>query len=341
MATVQLSDVYNPLVFAKLEQEKQIELNAFLNSGVMSIDGRVNDLASVGGDTGELPFYVPLTIDEPNYSNDNPAASSTPAKISNAKQRYRLASVNKSWAAMDLSRELALADPVDAITTRIAQYFATNTERRVIESVRGLLKDNIANDSSDMIFDISAIVDTAATDANLVDRDAIIDARQTMGDHRTVLGVMAAHSKVISRLEKIDALNFTREKLSDTDIEIKYYAGMRVVEDDSLSGITYGTTPANTYYDTILFGMDAFGYGNGRVLNPSEIDRDPASGNGGGQTIIYSRKAEIIHPYGFDFTSSSVAGQSATYAELATAANWNRVYVNRKNVNIAVLRSNG
>lgn len=340
MATVQLSDVYNPLVFAQAEQEAQIELNRFINSGVAVGDPRIDGMASTGGNIGELPFYNPLTINEPNYSSDDDGVNSTPDNISSQKMIYRLASQNKSWSAMDLSRELALADPVQAITNRIGQYWATINERRIIHSFRGVAADNIANDSSDMVFDISAAVDTVTDDTNLVDRDAIIDTLQTAGDHSSNMRVMVAHSKVVSRLKKLDAENFTTEKLSDTGMEITRYGELTVITDDSLAGITYGTTPVNTYYDTLFFAVGAVGLGFGRVETPSEIDRDPSSGNGGGQSIIYSRRADILHPYGMRFTSASVAGQSATWAELATTANWDRVF-NRKNVPVAVLRSNG
>ena len=74
------------------------------------------------------------------------------------------------------------------------------------------------------------------------------------------------------------------------------------------------------------------------VNTPSELDRKPENGNGGGESLIYSRRADIIHPLGFEFTSSSVAGESANLAELATAANWNRVW-ERKNVPLAFLQN--
>lgn len=340
MATVQLADIYNPLVFAQAEQEAQIELNRFISSGVSVRDPRIDNMASVGGNIGELPYYNPLTINEPNYSTDNPAVTSTPDNLSSSKMIYRLASQNKSWSSMDLSRELATADPVQAIANRIGQYWASINERRVIYSMRGVAADNIANDSSDMVFDISVAIDTGTTDANLVDRDAIIDALQTAGDHSSNMRVMAAHSKVISRLKKLDAANFTTEKLSNTNMEITRYGELVVITDDSLAGITYGTTPVNTYYDTLFFAVGAVGSGEGRVMVPSEMDRNPDVGNGGGESIIYSRRADILHPYGMQFTSASVAGQSASWAELATAANWDRVY-DRKNVPVAILRSNG
>ena len=93
-------------------------------------------------------------------------------------------------------------------------------------------------------------------------------------------------------------------------------------------------------YTTVIFGNGAVVSGMGRTSNPSELDRAPEKGNGGGQSDLYSRRADIIHPLGFEFTSSSVAGQSATLAELATAANWSRVW-ERKNVPLCFLQTNG
>ena len=338
MATVQLSDVYNPLVFAASAQEKQIELNRFIMSGVLVMDETINSMASVGGNIGELPFFKPLGTEEPNYSNDDPNAASTPKNITSSKMIYRLASQNQSWSVMDISRELGLADPVGAITGRIGQYWATNNERRVIESVRGLVADNIDNDGGDMVVDISVAVDTTPTDANRIDADAVIDTVQTLGDHGEMVTAIAMHSVVYRRLQKLNLIDFIPNARGE--INIPTYQGKTVIVDDSLSGTTYGTSPANTYYDTILFGQGQFAGGEGAVNVPSEFLRKPDAGNGGGEERLYSRRSDIIHPAGYQFLSASVAGQSATQAELALAANWDRVY-NRKNVSLAVLRTNG
>lgn len=337
MATVQLSDIYNPLVFNAAVQEKQIELNRFINSGVAVVDPQLTSMASVGGNIGEMPFYKPLGTEEPNYSSDDPDVLSTPAKITSAKMIYRLAAQNKSWSTMDLARELALEDPMGAITGRIAQYWATNNEKRIIQSVRGLIEDNVANDSGDMLHDISVAAEGTVTDANRVSADAIIDTVQTMGDHGEMLSAIAMHSVVYRKLQKLNLIDFIPDARGEVNIPV--YQGKTVIVDDSLVGVNYGTTTVNVYYYTILFGAGEFRLGEGQPTNPSAIQRVEAAGNGGGQDIIYSRRSDIIHPLGFQFTSASVAADSATQAELATAANWNRVY-ERKNVSLAVLKSN-
>jgi hypothetical protein len=336
MATVQLADVYEPLTFNQAVQESAIELNAFYQSGVLAADGVINQMADVGGTIGELPFYLGLTNDEPNYSNDNPAATSTPAKVASGKQIFRKAMMNKSWSTMDLARELALSDPLAAITNRVGHYWSTMLNRRVIQTAMGVLGDNAANDSGDMVYSIATDDAGAVTVAEQISADAVIQAAGTLGDHAGKLSVIAMHSVVYQRLQSQNLIDFIQPSV--TSVSIPTYLGYRVVVDDSMPAIA-GVNRIT--YTTVLFSTGAFAYGMGTPTVPSEIERKPDTGNGGGQEILYSRRTDIIHPYGFEFTSSSVAGQSPTEAELATTANWDRVYAERKNIGMAFLQTNG
>lgn len=336
MATAQLQDVYVPLVFNAAVDEAAIEKNAFLQSGVMTTNPVISNMATVGGNIGELPFFSPLaTAGEPDYTDDDPSHLATPANIGDAKMIFRLASMHKSWSTMDLARELGLKDPLAAITQKIGGWWATQVEKRVIATAMGVLADNDANDSDDMLKKIATDGAGAITDAELISAEAVIDAAQTMGDHKDALSVIAMHSVPYTRLQKLNLIDYIPNARGE--VNIPTYLGYRVVVDDSLPA-TAGSNRVT--YTTILFAAGAIENGKGNIMVPSEMDRVPAAGYGGGQDIIHTRRAEIIHPYGFSFLSASVAAQSATLAELATAANWNRV-VSRKNVGIAFLQTNG
>tara|TARA_R110000744_G_scaffold266922_1_gene380892 strand:+ start:699 stop:1706 length:1008 start_codon:yes stop_codon:yes gene_type:complete len=335
MAEVRIADIYNPLVFSAADQEAQIELNNFIASGVMVEDPRLTAMASVGGNIGELPFFKPLGTEEPNYSNDVTGDTSTPSKITTAVMKYRLVSQNKSWSTMDIAADLALADPVLAITNRTGGYWATTNERRLIQSTMGILNDNVANDSSDMVVNIATDGAGAITAAELISNDAILDAQQTAGDHQAGFSAIAMHSVVYSRLRKQQLITFIRD--ADNNTLFSMYGNLRVIVDDSLSAVAGSN---RVTYTTVIFGSGAVVSGFGKTKVPSELYRDPSKGNGGGQETLYSRRADIIHPLGFEFGSASVAGQSATLAELATAANWSRVW-ERKNVPLCFLQTNG
>jgi hypothetical protein len=336
MATTRLAQIYNPLTFGRRAQLAQIALNRFLACGIIAADPEMQAQIASGGNIGELTQFNALPTAEPNYSSDDPDVKSTPKNISGLKMRFRGANMNESWSTMDLARELALQDPMGAITNRVGAYWATNSEQRLIYSCRGIMADNIANDAGDMVVDISN------DDAGAVDLDAeaiggahVIDVLQTLGDRSFSIGTMAMHSVPFSKLQKDKLIEYVQ--IDGVDIRIPTYLGKRVVVDDSLPAIA-GVN--RTKYTTILFGGAVFGSASGKVLVPSEMKRDPDAGNGGGQDTIFSRDHSFLHPHGWDFTSASVAGQSATRAELATAANWDRK-VDRKLVPIAFLVTNG
>lgn len=336
MATVQIADIYEPVPFNSAVDESAIELNRFVQSGVLMTDPVVMEAANQGGSIGELPFYNPLDVSgEPNYTTDNPATLSVPDKITSGRQIYRKAFLHNSWSTMDLARELSLKDPFGAITSKIGQYWATQTQKRIIATAMGILADNIANDGADMRYSIATDDVAAVSDAERISAEAVILATDTMGDHKEGLAVIAMHSVIYSRLQRQNLISFIPNARGE--INIPTYLGKIVVVDDGLPAIA-GTNRIT--YTTILFARGAIAFGPGSPMVPSELERVPGSGNGGGQTVIHSRRTDLIHPHGTQFLSASVAGQSATLAELNAAANWDRV-VQRKNMGIAFLQTNG
>jgi hypothetical protein len=345
MAEVRLVDIYEPTAFNAAAQEAAIELNALLSSGILVRDPRIDTMVEVGGMVGELPNFNPLTNDEPDYTTDDPGVDSTPAKIDSATQIYRLANQHKSWSTMDLARQLALADPLGAITNRIGLYWATNTQQRVISSALGVMADNITNDAADMVIDVPTLETGASPSADkLIHADAVIDAVATLGDHAGKIKAIGLHSVVYTTLQKLNLIAYIPDARGE--VNIPTYLGLRVLVDDSLpvrAGVTSGFV-----YTSILFGEGAFGYGTTAPLTASELERNEAAGNGGGQDILHSRFNEIVHPQGFAYNSATAGaagallqGISASRAHLVDGPKWDRVYTERKNIPLAFLRTNG
>jgi hypothetical protein len=338
MAVVDITNIYNPKTFARRAQEEQIKLNRFLASGIAVSDGALQAQIAQGGDLGELTNFGALTTGEPNYSNDDPTKLSTPANITSGTQSFRVYHRNKSWSTMDLARELALQDPVGAITGRIGRYWATDDEQRILGSLLGILADNVANDNGDMLIDVATDSSASVTDNERIGGERVIDALQTLGDHKNSITTMAIHSAIHARLQKQQLIDYIRD--ADNNIMFETYMGKRLIVDDSLPAVAGSN---RITYTCILFAPGVVATANGRVLVPSEIDRVASSGTGGGQDIIYSRIANVWHPVGFSFLSDTMTTvgnkKHATYAQLQLADNWNRVF-QRKNIPIAFIQVN-
>ena len=342
-----LANIIDVTVFQDLPPEDYPEKTALFQSGVVTRNALLDQLANAPGKTAELPYWKDLdpTVEQ-NYSNDNPADLAVPLQIVQDEQIARKAFMNQGWTESDLAAELATAgNAMRRIRARIDTYWARRWQRRVVNTAVGVMLANVAQDSGDMVHDISIQDGDAATDANLFSRSAMVSAAFTMGDQFDGIGTIVVHSVVAQRMIDNDDIVYVPD--SQGNLTIPTFLGKRVVIDDGAPVIA-GTTSGFRYV-SMLFGQAAFGYGEGSPEVPTEVEREAAGGNGGGIETLWSRKTWLIHPLGHKFTSNTVTGPaspknpaniSPTDANLRLAANWDRLY-HRKNVPLAFLVTNG
>ncbi len=336
MATVQLSDIIDVTVFQDLPAVNSPEKTAFFESGVVTRNPLLDSLANQPGKVAELPFWKDLDGSvEVNYSSDNPASSATPQKVSQGEQIARKAFVNQGWSTTNLASELAMgADAMSHIRSRTDTYFQRQWQRRLVAATNGVLADNVANDSNDMVIDIASESISGQSATTRFNVDAFIDAAGTMGDASESIQSIAVHSMVRDRMLKNNEIEFIPD--SQGQLTIPTYKGKRVIVDDGMPVIA-GSTDGYKYVSA-LYGEGAFGYGVGSPTRPVEVESDAAAGDGAGIETLWLRNTWILHPFGFQQTSTP-SGDSFTQTELATAAVWDRV-VDRKNVPMAFIISN-
>ncbi len=241
----------------------------------------------------------------------------------------------ESFGLSNITQIISGANGAGVLSEQIGSMWANHYQTVALEQIKGLVADNVANNASDMVVNkYSDIASPLA--ANLISADAVIDARHTMGDSRSALNVIVLHSKVRKQLEKDEPNNFI--PASATDIGFDTYLGMVILEDD---GMTVAAGSNSDEYTTILLGSGVFQYASFNGWRQLEWDRDITSGNGMGEDFLVTRSRFILHPQGFSF---DVAGQNPadfpTDAQYATAANWSRTVASRKQIKLAVLKTN-
>lgn len=336
MATTRLSDIIDATVFQDLPPVDGPEKTAFFESGLVTRNTLLDSVASREGKVVELPFWNDLDGSiEVNYSNDNPATIATPQKITQGEQIARKAFVNQGWQAADLVSEIAMgAKAMDVIRAKTDRYFARQWQRRLVASVRGVLADNVANDSSDMVHDVASESVAGQSATTRFSQDNFIEAAFTLGDSVDGVTAIAVHSAVAKQITKLNGAEDVRD--SEGNLLYRAYLGRRIIVDDGLPVIA-GTTDGFKYV-SVMFGPGAFGYGVGSPDTPVEVEREAAQGNGGGIETLWVRNTWILHPFGFQATGTP-AGLSFTNAELALAASFDRV-LERKLVPLAFLITN-
>lgn len=326
MPATKISNVIVPEVFNPYVVEKTAELASFYLGGIISTDAQLNALASNGGKLINMPFWKDLTGDDEVLSD---SASLTVNAVTSAQDVAGLLMRGKAWGVNDLAVALSGdRDVMGKIGNLVADYWARSYQTVLINSLGGVIADNVANDASDMTINVAL---ETLVGAIKFDGDLFVDGQATFGDAIGMLTGIGMHSDTYNYLKKTDMISF--EKQSNGATEIYTYRGLRIVVSDKLPKVA-GTT-SGYKYTTYLFGTGAFGLGQGSAPVPTETDRDSLAG----EDILITRNHFIMHPRGVAFANASVVGSSPTNAELALAANWNRVY-ERKNVRIAAVVHN-
>lgn len=339
MPRTALSDVFIPETFASYQIEDSILKSAFITSGIMVNNGEMNDLANNSGYITTMPFWNRIDSSiEPNYSNDVYTDIAEPQKVTAAEQIARIADLNEGFSAADLVDALSGKDPLKMVASTIDEYWVEQLQRRVLAAAIGLYNDNVAANAGDMVVDVSS-ANMVVADTNRFNAETMVNATLTLGDSMRKITGMAVHSVVYGKMIKDDLIEFVAD--SQGKLTIPTYMGKVVVVDDGMPIIGGDGSAVAFKYLSVLFGRGAFGYGRGNPKVPSEFEREPARGNGGGFETLWSRKRWVIHPFGYKFNSTTITGPglSPTWADLKLAANWERV-LNRKNVPLAFLVTN-
>lgn len=339
MATTRLTDVIVPEVFFQYIIKRTKETSAILNSGILRADANLSSFLSGGGRTANVPFWKDLEDNGSNIGSDDPAELAVPDKITAGKDIAARQVRTKSWSSMRLSGVLAGDDPMKAIGNLVGDWWARNLQGILVSTLHGVYTDNVAANSGDMVNNISVTSGSPAP-ANLISAEAILDTKQTMGDAAEDLNTLIMHSAIYTRLQKQNLIDF----IPDARGEVRFptYLGYRVVVSDRVKVINNGGGNPSGYV-TYLLGNDALAF-NEQPMTTSpnvEVERKPDQGNGVGGDILYTRRQFVMHPYGIAWQDASVAKEFPTNAELESAANWARVYPERKQIPISFLITNG
>lgn len=338
MALVQLSDIIVPTIFNDIPAVNSPEKTALFESGIVTQSPYFNSLAGMEGWLRELPFWNDLTAtDAPNIATDATTDVASPKKVAQDEQIARKVILTQGWSTADLTAQINMgADPMTHIRSRVDRYWDRQWQRRLIATANGVLADNVANDSGDMVNDIAIEDGDNAVAANLFSRSAFTASAFTLGDMFNDIQAIAVHSVVMNRMVDNDDIDYIPDSLGR--LTIPTFMGRRVIVDDSMPVVAGSTSGYK--YTSILWGAGAFAYGEAGLPNGAEVEREAAQGNGMGVETLWTRKQWILHPAGFKVAATPAAAAGFTVAELAAAATWDRVVV-RKNVPMAFLITNG
>jgi len=294
-----INDIIEPEVFAAYVREEIAARSALISSGIVTQDRRLNRLVAGGGRTINMPFWRRIGGDSEILSDLSPL---TPDKIDVDKDIATMHFRGKAWGASELASAIAGDSAVEAISSKVADWWTKEEQKILIATLRGVFN---APSMSTHVADRSGFA---------LDAEMTLDAKQLLGDSSNQLMAIFMHSKTFTHLQKENLIDFIPDARGE--IALNHYLGYRVIVDDTMP------VDGNTY-STYLMANGVIGRGDGEPVDFTTVEtsRDSLLGE---DYLIY-RRAFVLHPLGVSWIGQAT-GTTPSNIELMDGNNWQKVY---------------
>lgn len=316
-----------PELFLSYQQEINQNKSGFFRSGIIAMNDAVSSEFAKGGRTITIPHFNDLSGASEILSD---VTGLTAAVIGGNTQIGVRSLRGRAWQSSDLAAELAGDDPMLAIARRTGEYWVRDTQTVMIQILTGIFGSG------------GPLVSTHVVGGNstALTASVMIDSIARLGDAGQDLGAVAMHSAPYYKLIKEDLIIPSGQtaqidsRISSERAEFGTYLGRPVIVDDSLPVAVGAGTGSTNVYDIYFFAAGALVYSEILPKTPVETDRDVLRG----VEVLVNRKEYMMHPVGLSWTGAA-AGNSPTNAELATAANWTKVFTDNRNIKMINLKA--
>lgn len=346
MAIASIADLWTPAIWIQGMRERMATFPSVLNSGIVVRDAVLDQVATGAGVSANLPFFKDITdqVDEIQVEDTAPV---TVNGIGSGTQVTTILNRVTKNAVTALAGAVATgnsSDPVQAIVDQIVERRLKQRNTTLISVLRGAFNGSGASGAAAELSSLrSDSFDESGNDATsdqLLNADLFIRAKALLGELQDDLasGALLLHPNVLATLEIADKDSFKDGVESGLPFRVRTYRGIPIFLSSALSraGTTNGTV-----YETYIVGRGAVGMGDKPQTDGIDVASlqyfpDPDANN----QRIYDRTRFLIHLNGMKWVGTP-AGQSATNAELATAANWDLAVSSAGRIPAVLIRTNG
>lgn len=139
MAGTTLQDVIVPELFNPYVINRTMEISALVQCGIIANNTEFDALASQAAPTVNMPFFEDLTGESEQVIE---GADLEDNKITSNKDVAAIIRRAKMWSATDLSAALAGSDPMAAIGSLVAGFWARDMQKELIALLEGVLEQS-------------------------------------------------------------------------------------------------------------------------------------------------------------------------------------------------------
>jgi len=317
--------------FYKYLTEEIFERSAFIKSGVLQPDARLNNII---GSRAEMPFFAPLDYNEENVNSsatwgDNGAGFYQTQRQTAATQYATQTVRGAAFAMDDLSEVYTDEDALANIRSQLSTDMARKFEQKLLNQLDGLLGAGGPLNATNTI-DISEATPGSEDETNFMNATNVTRAKYLLGERALTLNTIAVHPTVAAQLETIGMLTFSSPNSPTTGTNLLWggggigvtstyvgqFAGLRVIVDQEMPVL--GATGENQQFVCYLFGTGVVKTGEQFPIS-IETNRNILSL----EDVMAVTYSNFMHVLG---TSWDANFDNPTNAQLATAGNWALAY---------------
>jgi hypothetical protein len=344
MAQTSIADLWTPDIWITGANEKMNTLPSLISSPIVKRVTEFDALAAGGGVTVNVPYFRDITdqADAPQVEGTQP----TMQKLTSGKQIAPMLNRETGLASTSLAAAVSGSDPVANILGQIATRRQKQRQATLVNICRGIFGFSSVPGGAGALKNVrnDVFLEAGANPGNnqLISPFVFADTIALLGElaDSTIGGGILMHPLIRAILIKQDQIAFEHYSTQE-GTKLETYKGYRVFVSNLL---VRAGAQGGYVFDTYVFAPGVFAWGEKPQIDGAQ-KADAASMRlwVNPQTNveeIYDRTRFMLHPNGLRWIGNP-AGQSASNAELATAANWSLDYSTPDRCGVVCLRSNG
>ncbi len=330
MASTILTDVnFNSQVFKDTMLGEFTDRLGLLSSGLMVEAPEQIVSSNDTGYTVAIPHWNTLSGDSVQITT---ATSTTINNISDYKDVGVWVEREKAWGADQIIKMIAGKDPTEEIGRQLGMYGAIEVHRLALKTLTGVFATALGT------------THTYDGSGDVINPDAIVNAKLKLGDNSDLLKVIVMNSKVQADAIKQKILTY------DTGGADTYNTGNTGNLLGLMPTVTDKLAAVSSVYSSFIAAMGSMIYklrnrvasrltnSNTFKIGQFEVELNREAKTAGGQDEVIMRFSALTHVPGVAWQTGSVAS-NPTDAQLATGSNWSKVATDDKLIRIVQLKT--
>ena len=322
MATLSYGDITDLVGFTEYVFDETVVRSKLIRSGTLMRSQKLEQKFASGGTYHTMPSLRSQVNAATAAPVDDTSGAIVPIKQTNQEQRVYALRRAQAWGKELLAEAVMAADPFAQVAQDIADYEASEIEKAVVSQMVGYIADNVANDASSKLENVSggSFIDGVT---NWTVKNYLASLKRIPYWADNIAAVLVHPIQYIGMKEGnlIDTVADTENTAALGPLEVLKGTDTVVIQSP------HAPVTGNVY-SSFIIGRGSLHWAPVPVAKPIAVDEEALDSGGAGSESIVYRMGWAPHMEGMSCEPpGGFGGGGPSNTELETAANWTRAFL--------------